>query len=68
MRFGEIVGLSWDKVDLENKTASFRRRIPKTGKPKVVSSISRAHAILERIAGGHEVFPLPVSSPIEPNR
>ncbi len=46
MRFGEIVGLTWDRVDLASGTITLNPEDTKTGKARVVALVSEAVEIL----------------------
>ena len=47
MRFGEIVGLTWDKVDLGNGFITLAPEDTKTGKARIVALVSEAVEILK---------------------
>ncbi len=48
MRFGEIVGLTWKKVDLGSGVVTLDPEDTKTGKPRVVALVSEAVGILRK--------------------
>ena len=55
MRFSEVIGLRWDRVDLEAMTLTVEET--KTGEPLVIPTVRQLAAILERRLAERESFP-----------
>ena len=55
MRFSEVIGLSWDRVDLDAMTLTVDET--KTGEPLVIPIVRQLAAILERRLAERERFP-----------